>query len=139
MSRLYTPPYSVKYMKQKLQETLGEGVVISNINGKRDIITFNHTAAEILQEFYEKPRYDVKKDKERLIQASTALIKSDIIQKFSNETKEFYPKTESMNSLDTMISAILCPIQLGLAVQLHHQYGSRFLIDTHNAHGFCSL
>ena len=30
------------------------------------------------------------------------------------------------------------PLQLGLAVQLHHQFGSRFLIDTLHKLGYCS-
>ena len=32
---------------------------------------------------------------------------------------------------------IIAPMQIGLGVQLHHHYGSRFLIDTLNHHGFC--
>ena len=29
------------------------------------------------------------------------------------------------------------PLQIGLAIQLHHEYGSRNLIDTLHSHGFC--
>ena len=29
------------------------------------------------------------------------------------------------------------PLQIGLGVQLHHHYASRFLIDTLHKHGFC--
>ena len=32
---------------------------------------------------------------------------------------------------------LLCPLQLGLGVQLHHHFSSRFLIDSLNNHGFC--
>lgn len=32
---------------------------------------------------------------------------------------------------------ILAPLQLGLGVQLHHHFGSRFLVDTLHRHGFC--
>ena len=34
--------------------------------------------------------------------------------------------------------AVIAPLQLGLAVQLHLEYGSRFLIDTLSELGFCS-
>ena len=34
--------------------------------------------------------------------------------------------------------ALLAPLQLGLAVQMHHHFRSRFLIDTLSAMGFCS-
>ena len=30
------------------------------------------------------------------------------------------------------------PLQLGLAVQIHHLYRSKFLVDTLHAMGFCS-
>ncbi|KAK3101781.1 hypothetical protein FSP39_006288 [Pinctada imbricata] len=33
--------------------------------------------------------------------------------------------------------SIICPLQLGLGVQLHHHFGSKFLIDTLNRLGFC--
>lgn len=34
--------------------------------------------------------------------------------------------------------AILAPLQLGLAVQMHHHFASKFLIDSLNSLGFCS-
>ncbi|KAK3713979.1 hypothetical protein QZH41_005649 [Actinostola sp. cb2023] len=33
---------------------------------------------------------------------------------------------------------ILAPLQLGLAVQMHHHFASKFLIDSLNSHGFCA-
>ena len=33
---------------------------------------------------------------------------------------------------------MLAPLQLGLAVQMHHHFASRFLVDTLSSHGFCS-
>ncbi|EDO33944.1 predicted protein [Nematostella vectensis] len=34
--------------------------------------------------------------------------------------------------------AVLAPLQVGLALQLHHHFASKFLIECLNAHGFCS-
>ncbi|WAR13572.1 LOW QUALITY PROTEIN: hypothetical protein MAR_027752 [Mya arenaria] len=34
--------------------------------------------------------------------------------------------------------SVICPLKLGLGVQLYHQYGSRFLIEALNSLGFCS-
>ena len=34
--------------------------------------------------------------------------------------------------------AIVAPLQLGLGVQMHHHFASKFLIDSLNSHGFCS-
>ena len=33
---------------------------------------------------------------------------------------------------------LIAPLQLGLAVQMHHHFGSRFLIDLLHRHRFCS-
>ena len=33
---------------------------------------------------------------------------------------------------------LIAPLQPGLAVQMHHYFGSRFLIDSLHRHGFCS-
>ena len=33
---------------------------------------------------------------------------------------------------------LIAPLQVGLAVQMHHHFGSKFLIDSLNSHGFCS-
>ena len=32
---------------------------------------------------------------------------------------------------------LLAPLQFGLGVQMHHHFGSRFLIDALHCHGFC--
>ena len=34
---------------------------------------------------------------------------------------------------------LIAPLQVGLAIQMHHHFGSKFLIDSLNSHGFCSL
>ena len=33
---------------------------------------------------------------------------------------------------------LIAPLQIGLGVQIHHHFGSKFLIDSLNNHGFCS-
>ena len=33
--------------------------------------------------------------------------------------------------------ALIAPLQLGLGVQMHHHFGSRFLVDSLHRHGFC--
>ena len=34
--------------------------------------------------------------------------------------------------------AIIAPLQSSLAVQMHHQFASKVLIETLNSHGFCA-
>ena len=33
---------------------------------------------------------------------------------------------------------LMVPLQIGVTAQMHHHFGSRFLIDSLNSHGFCS-
>ena len=33
--------------------------------------------------------------------------------------------------------ALIVPLQIGLGIQMHHDFGSKFLIDSLNKHGFC--
>ena len=34
--------------------------------------------------------------------------------------------------------AVIAPLQLGLGIQMHHHFASKFLIDSLSSHGFCS-
>ena len=45
--------YSVKYMKTKLEEHFGNEVLITDVHGKADVVTFKTTAAAILDKFYQ--------------------------------------------------------------------------------------
>ena len=57
-SAISTDAPSGKYMKKKLGEHLGDNVVMSNLNGKPDIITLRSPTAKILQKFCQMPKMD---------------------------------------------------------------------------------
>ena len=80
VEKLCSTPYSALYMKKPLQELLGDRVIISNVQGKANVVTLNETSASILQVYHEKcmTPCDEEGEKERLIQTAIALIKSDI-------------------------------------------------------------
>jgi len=44
--------YGRQHMKTKLLEYFGDKIVITDINGKPNVVTFRTLAAAILQEFY---------------------------------------------------------------------------------------
>ena len=172
MSKICEDPYSPMYMRVKLFEHFGERVVITNINGRPNIVTFRKAQAQILQEFYDTPKMDNEADeKRRIIKTAGELIKSDI--KAQDTSKSTYPDPVQLRSIDlnlkylpeslqlilsglfpgandlkvatighcimqaTRPRTVLAPIPFGLGVQLHHLYGSRFLIDSLYAHGLC--
>ncbi|CAG2190145.1 unnamed protein product [Mytilus edulis] len=47
--------YSVVHMKKRLQTYFGSDIIITEVNGKPNIVTFRRTASSILNEFYRGP------------------------------------------------------------------------------------
>ena len=167
-------PYSFPYMKKRLLEHFKERIIITELDGKANVVTFRSTASHILHQFYDSPKNDDSEaEKLRLIETAAKLIKNDI--KSVKPESSRYPSSDEMRSVDKNIEflpetlkvflqkvlvgkdiktktaslgqAIMqsvrprilnTPLQLGLGVQMHRQFGSRFLIDTLNQLGFCS-
>ncbi|VDI45292.1 Hypothetical predicted protein [Mytilus galloprovincialis] len=46
--------YSVVHMKKRLQTYFGSDIIITEVNGKPNIVTFRRTASSILNEFYRR-------------------------------------------------------------------------------------
>ena len=165
--------YGFTYMKSSLLNHFGSDIIITEIKGKRNIVTFKRTCDTILHDFYNAPKdQDPIVEKMRIIKTAAKLIKNDIKflpptgntypskSEMSDETKclQFIPDTlksllqDVMTRRDSLKIAsvgqaimqasrprgILCPLQLGTALQLHHHYKSRFLLDTLCKHGVCS-
>ncbi|CAG2215125.1 unnamed protein product [Mytilus edulis] len=58
--------YGVQHMKNELQEHFGDKVIISEINGKPNVVTFRNTVRSILQEFYEQTNTNRRIDEEKV-------------------------------------------------------------------------
>jgi len=163
--------YSYRYMQQKLKEHFGDKIIQTEINGKKNVITFRNKAKTILHEHYSHRDTDSEKEKMRVVETAAKLIRDDIrAVKTSNlvypgcdelgseESINFLPQSLKLlltglivgKKNQTKVASIgqaimqaarprvlLAPLQVGLGVQLHHQYASRFLIDTLHQHGFC--
>ena len=165
-------PYSFRFMKEKILEHFGDKVIITEISGSKNVVTFKQTASDILNDFYRKPKAnDSEAEKLRLIEAAGNLIKSDI--KSVLQSKDVYPTSLSMSNITDAVGflpeslqrllnvmfvghkkdirvcslgqaimqavrprVLITPIQLGLGVQMHSHFQSRFLIDTLNELGF---
>ena len=167
--------YSFTHMKSKLVEHFGDNLIITELNGKLNVVTFRRTAANILYDFYqEQKKDDPNMEKMRIIKAAAKLIKSDI--KSVDSSNDVYPTRDQMSSTDMALQFIpkslltllqglfvgkhtdlkvasigqaimqatrprvlLAPLQCGLATEMHHQFSSRFIVDTLHKHGFsCS-
>jgi len=159
--------YSAPRMKKNLLEHFGDKIIIAEINGCPNIITFIDTASSVLTDFYWKPK---RMDTEA--EAAASLIKDG---KSVVLDKDIYPTSLSMSIVEacaafipqslqlflkalfvgttekemkvcllgqalmqaTHLPRILLALQLGLGVDMHYSFASRFLIDSLNAHGFC--
>ena len=173
MSKITSDPYSTKYMRKKLDQHLGDSVLVTNINGRKDVVTFRTKAAKLLQEFYDAPKPESEnQEKKQIIDAAADLIRNEI--KCIPTCKSSYPDIKKLSSLEENLNyvpellrsfldrvlagqsnelkvatigqciiqltrprVVLAPIPLGLGVQMHHQYGSRFLVDSLHSHGIC--
>ena len=49
-------PYGFTYMKSCIKKQFGEDIIITEINGKSNVVTFRHTAASIISDFYQQPK-----------------------------------------------------------------------------------
>ncbi len=163
--------YSYPHMQQKLSEYFGDRIILTEINGKPNLVTFRSKAKQVLYDFYSHRDLDPEKDKYRIIETAAKLIKDDIKSVQTSHTvypgyDELGPE-ESINFLPKSLKVLLtgliarkkeslkiasigqaimqvarprvllAPLQLGLGVQIHHHFASRFLIDTLYQHGFC--
>ncbi|KAJ8893081.1 hypothetical protein PR048_005664 [Dryococelus australis] len=115
----------LKHIKHLRLEKYGENIIIGEVCGIENIITFKETAKTILHKFYQQAKDDnVEKRKERLIYAVDEILKSEMKEQstpsytytnFSNLTLEssvdFLP-----SSLKPLLSAMLPDIKLPLVV-----------------------
>ncbi|VDH98232.1 Hypothetical predicted protein [Mytilus galloprovincialis] len=164
--------YSQPYMKQKVQEHYGSSILITELNGKPNVVTFRQTASTIIHNFYKESQLKKSDEDSKLflLKTAAALIKSEI--RSMPVDKNYYPSNNDILSHEKHIPESLAvflnilfsekdaslkissigqaimqatrprlviePLQLGLAIQMHHMFGSRFLVDTLSNMGFCS-
>ena len=85
-------------MKKRLIKHFDSAVVISEINGKSDVVTFKTTASEILHEFYRQPKEeDLSVKKRKIVEMAAKLILNDI--KSFPTNKEMYPDPNALSSV----------------------------------------
>ena len=151
----------MKHIQRLLLESYGDRVLITDLPGKASIVTFRETAHFILNEHRTLPK-DQSEDVEimNMIKTVARIIKSEA--KSLPPLSEEYPSFKSLDNVATCLSyrggneniavaalgqaivqaclprTVLAPLQVFVAVQLHHHFGSRFLIDNVHKLGFCS-
>ena len=88
-------------MKKKLLDRYGDQIIVTEINGKSNVVTFRRTAAPILHDFYDKQRMEhAESETMRIIGTAAKLIKSDI--KSMVTSSDSYPNKEHLSSADVL-------------------------------------
>ena len=49
--------YDSRYLKKRIEEDFEGKIVITNVNGNSDVVTFRSTAAKILQDFQKREAF----------------------------------------------------------------------------------
>jgi len=110
-------PYSFKYMKEMLHEHFGENIVITDISGIANVVTFRRKAASILTKFFQQSRLlDCELEKLRVVETAASLIKSDI--KSVLQSKDVYPSSHQMSNTTDNLSYLPNTLQHFLDVLL---------------------
>ena len=105
--------YTTKHMKQKVIEHFGNGVVISSIDGRRDIITLKTNAASIIHSFYEDSQGKTEKEKKtKILETAAKLLKCDINS--INMAKDHYPDFNHISSKQKNVAFLPDSLQMFL-------------------------
>ena len=91
--------YSFPYMMTKLKENFGDRIVITQINGKSNIVTFCSSAKVVLQSFYEQRKEEhTETEAQRIVLTAAKLIRNSI--KSVELCNEFYPAQEQLEKTE---------------------------------------
>ena len=112
--------YGFTYMKEKLVNHFGNRIIITEISGMRNVVTFRDTAYIILQDFCNQPKDgNLANEKMRIIETAAKLIKSEV--KSIVQLNDNYPTSAEMSSTDSTLVFVhlyLCYGNLLLARKL---------------------
>ena len=75
MANSESKAYGHTHMKARLKEHFGDQILITEINGKSNVVTFRSTAETILQEFHVRQNDNPEEEKKHIIKAAAQLIK----------------------------------------------------------------
>ena len=105
--------YTPKYMKKRITEHFGNNVIITEINGKPNVVTLRSNAASILHEFYYRPKQqDADVERILIIETVANLIKNDV--KMVETSKINYPLVNDIRSIDKNVDFISISLRIFL-------------------------
>ena len=159
--------YSVKHLKRKLIERYGNHIYFAEKKGRNNVVCFHDMCSFIISDkWYEERKANQIDDTERIIKTAAKLIAAQI-REIEDDMKQYPIIDDNVNEskfvppllslfLKSIVSSnleqislgecivqaarprtVITPICLGLGVELHHTFGSKFLIKQLARLGFC--
>ena len=97
--------YGFTYMKEKLVNHFGNRIIMTEISGMRNVVTFRDTVYSILQDFCNQPKDgNLANEKMRIIETAARLIKSEV--KSVVQLNDNYPTSAEMSSTDSALAFV---------------------------------
>ena len=107
-------PYGFTHMKKMIKNHYGDEIIIAEINGKSNVVTFTTTASKILHDFHQQSeRDDSLREKMRIIETAAKLIKNDI--KSVIQSTDYYPiskETSAETAIDFLPESLRALLQI---------------------------
>ena len=92
-------------MKEKLVNHFGNRIIMTEISGMRNVVTFRDTAYSILQDFCNQPKDgNLANEKMRIIETAAKLIKSEV--KSVVQLNDNYPTSAELSSTDSALAFV---------------------------------
>ena len=158
--------YHKRYLKQKLISVYGETIYFTSEERRQDILCFKHSTNKILRKYEkEKPQNDDDKKKNIILTCAKLLVDDIKASDINNETyptlsEPTKPCTSVPESMlfflrhftksdekaevwgQNFVKSLrprsgVMPYHMGLAIQLDHRFGSKWLIERFHELGYC--
>lgn len=68
-------PYSFPHMKCELKKHFKDKIIITEINGKQNVVTFHTTASTILHNLHQQAQHNESDEKNHILEAAAKFIK----------------------------------------------------------------
>ncbi|WAR17805.1 hypothetical protein MAR_032399 [Mya arenaria] len=121
--------FGTVHLKQKLREYFGDSIIITDLSGKRNVVTLRHTASSILHDFYKQQDNNGSEEKKRsIIETAAKLIRSDIKALDSNKSE--YPSPTDISSTEKNIEYL--PESLRILLQAILSYYTSYTATCHH-------
>ena len=120
-------PYGNQYLKFRLLEYYGDSVVVAEVAGFHDIVTFRRKTSQILHDYFNKPNKDNEESRHKtaIIEAAAKFIKSDI-KGIVASLNDKYPKVtdiKSESAIRHLPPSLHCLLQKSVCWKGHTSYG----------------